>query len=373
MTRHRALLLLTFLAGSAAALALGELLLRLLRPRLLAVPASRAEEFFAFDPGLGWTNRPNGHGRMTFLPDFDHEIRINGRGLRDREFAAVPPAGTRRVLCLGDSFTWGMGVEAEETWPKVLERSLRGAEAMNAGVNAWTTSQELLWLRREGLTYRPDAVVVGFYVNDFEENLDEYAGIYRRPYFVLEAGRLVLKNVPVVQPEGARWLPRGAWLQNHSYLFRLGLFGWDWVRRGFLERTELSPLPRRDPSRPAALGGPEAPPALDVTRALLAELERTSRESGALFAVLLIPANRQVRPSLRSMPAAPAAAAAYEAARGICRELGLVAADPLDALRASEERGLPVYHRMDMHWNAAGHRLAGELVARLLAPRLAAP
>ena len=360
------------LLGSAAAVVLGELALRLLRPPVLAVPASDYAEFFAFDPELGWANRPGGHGRMTFLPDFDHMIRINARGLRDRDIPYERSVPLRRVLCLGDSFTWGMGVEAEETWPKVLERTLPELEALNAGVNGWTTSQEFLWLRREGLKYRPDAVVLGFHVNDFRENLDEHAGIYERPYFVLDGGALVLRNVPVEQPAGARGRPQLAWLENHSYLFRLLVFGREWVRLGFLEPADLSPLRRQSPGDRPAASSSDGPPARNVTRALLSEIRNVCDENHILFVVLLIPTNRQVRPSLRALPGTPREIAAYEAARGICRELGLICVDPLDALAASEEHGLLTYYPMDMHWNASGHRLAAQLVAERLGTLLPA-
>jgi lysophospholipase L1-like esterase len=372
MTTRRAGALLALLAGSVAALVLGELVLRVLRPAVLAVPASESAEFFAFDAELGWRNRAGGRGRMIFLPDFDHEIRINVAGLRDRDFDAGRASGKRRILCLGDSFTWGMGVEAGETWPKVLERALPGAEALNAGVNGWTTSQELLWLRREGLAYRPDAVVVAFYVNDFFENGEGSSGFYARPLFLLDGGRLLLTNVPVSQPEAARVRVRTAWLQNHSWLFRLAASGLDWFRRGFLERADLSPLPRGGPAPPAPVPATGGPPARDVTQALLEEIGRTCHASGAAFAVLLVPAKTQVRPASSTPLRTASDFAAYDAARAICRDLGIPAADPLDDLAAAEARGTPVYHRMDMHLNAAGHRIAGERLARLLGPLLPA-
>lgn len=358
------------LLGSAAAVCLGELALRLLRPAVITVPASDSVEFFAFDPELGWTNRPNGHGRMTFLPDFDHAIRINARGLRDRDIPYERSLSMRRVLCLGDSFTWGMGVEAEETWPKVLERTLPELESLNAGVNAWTTSQDLLWLRREGLKYRPDAVVLGFFMNDFQENLDGEAGIYQRPYFVLIHDSLVLRNVPVVQSASARAKPLMAWLDNHSFLFRLAMYGRDWVRLGFLEPTDLSPLRRHGLQARPPTSSSESPPARAVTKALLSGIRRVCDENHVLFVVLLIPTNRHVRPSLRGLPGAPSEIAAYEAARGICRELGVISVDPLDILGASEEHGALTYNPTDMHWNVNGHRLAGELVAKCLEPLL---
>src|SRR5262245_43955387 len=52
-------------------------------------------------------------------------FRINGEGMRDdREFAHAKPAGTRRIVSLGDSFTIGYEVEREQTFSAVLEREL---------------------------------------------------------------------------------------------------------------------------------------------------------------------------------------------------------------------------------------------------------
>lgn len=56
--------------------------------------------------------------------EFSVVARTNAMGFRDREFTPRAERGTTRVLAIGDSFTYGWGVENDEVWPKVLERRL---------------------------------------------------------------------------------------------------------------------------------------------------------------------------------------------------------------------------------------------------------
>ncbi|HXY39578.1 MAG TPA: SGNH/GDSL hydrolase family protein, partial [Vicinamibacteria bacterium] len=90
---------------------------------------------------------------------------INARGYRDLERQAAKPPGVRRLVCLGDSFTWGVGVLFDDTWPQRVERLLareRGCrwEAVNLGEPGLNTVQEAAKLAAEGFAYQPDVVVL---------------------------------------------------------------------------------------------------------------------------------------------------------------------------------------------------------------------
>src|SRR5262245_8146581 len=65
---------------------------------------------------------PNSQFRLR-TSEFDFEAHINARGFRGRPFRLTQP-GVTRVLAIGDSFTYGWGVQDSEPWPKVLERDL---------------------------------------------------------------------------------------------------------------------------------------------------------------------------------------------------------------------------------------------------------
>jgi hypothetical protein len=170
--------------------------------------------------------RPNAEFRHSSV-DGTWTFVTNSRGFRDaREFAYAKPAGTLRVLSLGDSHTQGYEVRQEATFSAVLERYLakRGvrAEVLNAGVSGFSTAEALAFLENEGYKYEPDVVVLGFYANDFEDNVK--AGL-----FALEAGRLVerkFEHLPGVRIQNAIYaVPGVRWLSENSYLYSFAFNG----------------------------------------------------------------------------------------------------------------------------------------------------
>jgi lysophospholipase L1-like esterase len=107
---------------------------------------------------------------------------VNAKGYRDVERAVPKAPGVRRVVCIGDSFTWGVSVLFDDAWPQRVERALsreRGElwEAVNLAEPGLNSVQEASRLDSEGFAYEPDAVVVAYVLNDSE---DEQAAEARR-------------------------------------------------------------------------------------------------------------------------------------------------------------------------------------------------
>ena len=154
---------------------------------------------YLFDEVYGWENIPNWQATTIGQP-----LSINSKGLRDREYPYQKPAGTKRILVLGDSYTWGYGVGNTEIYTEVLEKMLANEsspyEVINAGVSGWGTDQQYLFLVREGLKYSPDLVIVAHFINDLEEILHTEMYGLQKPMFVLRGNQLVLSNVPVPKP-----------------------------------------------------------------------------------------------------------------------------------------------------------------------------
>jgi lysophospholipase L1-like esterase len=107
---------------------------------------------------------------------------VNTKGYRDLDRVNPKPAGVRRMVCIGDSFTWGSSVLFDDAWPQRVERALtrrRGErwEAVNLAEPGLNSVQEASRLDSEGFAYEPDVVVVAYVLNDSE---DETAAEARR-------------------------------------------------------------------------------------------------------------------------------------------------------------------------------------------------
>ena len=165
-----ALRLLLPLLVVAALLLAAEVLLRLAAPvgwRAIPDPLSGADQLLTLYrrspiPGLTY----------ELVPGLDREshgarVRTNSEGQRDRERSRAKPAGVRRIAVLGDSFTFGYGVEGDAVWTAVLEGLLpAGWEVLNFGVGGYSTRDEAAVLEHKALAFDPDLVLVAYTLND---------------------------------------------------------------------------------------------------------------------------------------------------------------------------------------------------------------
>ena len=96
-------------------------------------------------------------------------VAMNSRGFREREFAAVPDRGVYRIAVVGDSFTFGNGIHAEQRFSNEIQQALGpGFEVLNLGVPGHNTPDHLDLVRRTVLGLHPDFVLLQWFVNDVE-------------------------------------------------------------------------------------------------------------------------------------------------------------------------------------------------------------
>jgi len=123
---------------------------------------------------IPWTLKPNATAHFVAL-DFDTEVTINSFGLRDKNRTLEKDNNTYRILILGDSFTYGFGVNNNESYPAVLEELLNKPdsdtelefEVWNAGfASGYTEDTFYLYLREVGLQFHHDMIIVGLYVEN---------------------------------------------------------------------------------------------------------------------------------------------------------------------------------------------------------------
>jgi lysophospholipase L1-like esterase len=119
----------------------------------------------ADNPNIGHVHRP---GAEAYLMGVD--VSINSDGLRDNEYP-VERTNKYRIAVLGDSLTFGWGVEKELTYEVQLEEMLsesRPTEMINFGHGNYNTVQQLNLFKEKGLKYNPDKVVLFWFINDAE-------------------------------------------------------------------------------------------------------------------------------------------------------------------------------------------------------------
>jgi hypothetical protein len=122
-------------------------------------------------PLLGWVLPPGSESYTIDAP-----VRVNSLGLRDDEIPLAKPAGERRILALGDSFTFALGVRFEDLYVQQLEALLakqhpgERIQVINAGIAGYNTRQELIRLLVQGFALSPDVITIGFYFNDLVGN-----------------------------------------------------------------------------------------------------------------------------------------------------------------------------------------------------------
>jgi len=169
---------------------------------------------FEGDPLLLWRLKPNlDHVYWDFTV-----VSTNAQSFRADYPIGAKPAGTFRIVCLGDSVTFGYRVppvwpekpsDYNPEWqpfPVLLEKELRNAnpnrsiEVFPMAVPGYTSHQGLAWLRRDIGYLQPDVVIASFGWNDVS-----------------------MSDVPDRQAIDTRWWPVAIrWLVDHSQAFAHG-------------------------------------------------------------------------------------------------------------------------------------------------------
>ena len=186
--------------------------------------AGRREIFYSFDrfdPSKGWISKSNLRDHPAFA---GIALSTNSAGLRGaREIDDFEPE-QRRLLVLGDSFTFGDEVADDQVWPSRLEQALPNTRVVNFGVHGYGHDQMLILLRELGAKARPEIVVLGFVYPDIHRNLLGFRD-FAKPRFEFRDGQLELLNMPLPTPEEV----------SRSALFRPAVLDVASVARGLLD------------------------------------------------------------------------------------------------------------------------------------------
>jgi hypothetical protein len=287
---------------------------------------------------------------------------IDHEGYRVPVEAPPEPPGASRILAIGDSFTFGVGVEAEEAYPEVLERELAarwpGAWVVrNGGVGGYGPLRSAHHLFATQGDWRPDVVVHLVYVgNDLEDPQPETF----RSDPIVRNGRIITNGThPLMRLRLAlrARLHLYAFLRKHCYEL--------YIRTGLARRSQyLDPIGlRRWPERIEHVSWPAG-------RAAIESVRDWCHERGARYLVVLAPARWQVDEDAwrryRSAWGGDADRFERDHAQRVLytdlTEAGVEVLDLLGEMRAAAAAGEVLYHRRDPHWTGRGHEVAAAAV-----------
>ncbi|RMG07021.1 MAG: hypothetical protein D6731_24655 [Planctomycetota bacterium] len=322
--------------GVACACLIGELGLR-----VLGVVAEPRRHFrpgiLRADPELGWALRPNYRGVRY---EYAHQAATStdSLGYRGPEWTAARARAPLRVLCLGDSVTFGIGVADEETYPAQLESLLRGrgqaASVYDAGVPGYDTVQEAVVYQRLAARIHPQVVVLAWLPNDLAEPSQE----------LRKQVRFIDGHMIHDERKYRRWKRR----VEHRGLYASALYRFFRVR----SQNLIEALRRREP--PPRI----EPKPLDYSLRPLEAIARRAREDGAHLVVVLVPTREQV--------AGREPIAQHERMGAAARELGAEVVD-LAAAWAGKPRAGRFLLRDRLHFTPSGCAEIAEAVARTAA------
>jgi len=271
----------------------------------------------------GWTLKPGLRDLQVFG---EKRLNSNSRGLRGTtEHAFEKEPGRTRIVVLGDSFTFGEEVGDAETYASQLAALAPGVDVLNLGVHGYGHDQMLLYLREEGLRYRPDVVLLGFVHIDMPRNLLSFRD-YAKPRFERVLGRLELQGTPVPEPQSV--IDAEPWRSKLLDLVAM-------LRARLDERS----------------GAAEAR-AGRITAAILDEMTLTAASGGAKPAFAYLPVEDELERAGRGPTLRQRFFFDYCSARRVaCLDLRPAFLARSRSGQAPSTRG---------HWSAAEHRLAAE-------------
>ena len=210
--------------------AFGELLLRLYLTRntFYDVEMSRYALDLKVDAGnplIGHVHRPGAEAELM-----DATVRINSDGFRDDEYP-VAKGDRWRIIFLGDSLTFGWGVEKEESFEHRIEQALdaqRPTEIINFAAGNYNTVQQVNLFLEKGLKYDPDQVVLFYFINDAEPVPE------RSPWGWLGHFRIVTFYWSRIGALWARVDPSETFAEYYANLYRSDAQGWRDARAAML-------------------------------------------------------------------------------------------------------------------------------------------
>ncbi|MBC8086258.1 MAG: hypothetical protein H7Z40_03270 [Phycisphaerae bacterium] len=154
----------------------------------------------AYDSLMGWVGIPNMARADHFGPGLG--ISTNAAGMRIHRPVTTLLPGQQRLICSGDSFTYGSGAGDSDTFCAQLENQFPNLRTLNMAQPGYGIDQAYLWYKRDAAQFPHQVHLFAFIWHDFERMALTEFWDYPKPKLLLKNGALEVTNVPVPQWSG---------------------------------------------------------------------------------------------------------------------------------------------------------------------------
>ncbi|MFD2521314.1 SGNH/GDSL hydrolase family protein [Emticicia soli] len=375
-------LVLTFIISISIALLIGEFIVRIFFPQVTS-----PVQFFYDEKLGGMIPVPNQKGFKDFPKIYYYEYQNNDIGMRDTRKVADYQQYPHKILCLGDSFTYGWGVNDDQTFAHILEKKINKdtIAVLNAGVSGAGTDYALKFFQVRGKELAPNTVIYFYFDNDMTDNM-------ANAYFHIENDTIIaneehsyakvnaLKKNKLVDNKLYNWL------SSNSQLFGMIRYniGMMWNQRvsdanktsqATPENKQTAQAPQKDTTKattqekntastPAAQPQEaQAPKGLPLyhTYKYLSALAKETKKQGVNFVVFYIPAHTSLEEYQKS-----GRIQVEEELNNYCKNNQIRFFSFKDEI-VKEKNPIETYYLpVDFHWNDKGHALGGDYLYKTL-------
>ncbi len=314
---------------------------------------------------------PNCHSRFTTF-EWDTDVKINAEGFRDDELLPKEQFDLR-ILMLGDSMTWGYGVEKEETFSEVLQQKLKAkgvnADVINAGATSYSPTLEYLLLKNKGLSYQPDVVILNMDMSDIQDdykyNLEQVAEFDQEGNLVQVSG--------IKRPTTLLYKIRNKMQINRFIFDKINLIDSRFAKKE--ENKKIMPLGDPKTDRYAILRDmpvQDEAEHWDRTFHYISLINELCKENNITFILNLYPYAVQISPDEWNLgkhlfgfsPDTVHSDAPQQKLKKYAAENDIIYVEMLEPFKKSDT--FPLYFSYDGHINREGHKLAANVLFNTL-------
>lgn len=366
--------------------------------------AIRPEGLYQSDQAVGYIPVPFYEGRVR-TSEVDYSIKINSQSMRDVEHTINKQGDIKRILGLGDSFTFGCSVDYEYAYLTQLEKKLinngNKVEIIKAGVGGYGTDDEYYYLVNYGLKYKPDIVLVGFFAgNDVRDTMlgfhkcnmandtvwrAAYSDKYTTANGVTEWNKTILRSHGIIKNTEKNELSSvlkstALTLFPHSTRFFYGKY--KIIKNKFFGLGEGSQISKSQTNLTILnyetfykkKYSDDVERGWNETFDFLMRMKNLTEANNTTLVVVIIPVREQVHKEdwkLRTMEYGlnekdfdlekP-----QKKLINFCKGNNMSYIDLLPKFKEKAMNGDRLYYKSDVHWNEKGHELAADIIAESL-------